>query len=40
MLKKSNFSIKENDYIENIVIGSGPSGSITALELKNKLDIY
>ena len=37
--KKSNFSIKENDYIENIVIGSGPSGSITALELKkNKLD--
>ncbi len=38
--KKSNFSIKENDFIENIVIGSGPSGSITALELKkNNLDI-
>ena len=26
-------------FIENIIIGSGPSGSITALELKkNKLD--
>ena len=37
--KKSNFLIKDNDYIENIVIGSGPSGSITALELKkNKLN--
>ena len=37
--KKSNFSIKDNDFIENIIIGSGPSGSITALELKkNKLD--
>ena len=27
----------ELDYIENIVIGSGPSGSITANELKKKL---
>ena len=32
--RNSNYLIKENDFIENIVIGSGPSGSITALELK------
>jgi hypothetical protein len=35
--KKKNKTAIKNNYYENIVIGSGPSGSITAAELiKNK----
>ena len=36
-IKIQNYNLKKNNFFENVVIGSGPGGSITAVELlKNK----